>query len=70
MVDDVIPCYPPSYIVGPTTNDYGETIYETDTEFATISLVEVSCEYIYSNPNGLFNLSVPDKMWRNPLNYT
>ena len=24
---------------------------------------------MYSNPNGMFNLSVPEKMWRNPSNY-
>lgn len=40
-----------------------------DTELATVILEEVSCEFMYSNPNGLFNLSVPEKCWRNPTNY-
>ena len=70
VVDDVLASYPPSYIVGPTTVDPSKTILEKDTEFATISLVEVACEYMYSNPQGQFNLSVPEKMWRNPLNYS
>lgn len=40
-----------------------------ETELATVVLEEVSCEFMYSNPNGMFNLSIPEKMWRNPSNY-
>ena len=69
VVPDVLPSYPPSYIVGPTIFDSGRVIMTKDTEFATITIEEVSCEYMYSNPNGMFNLSTPEKMWRNPSNY-
>jgi len=40
-----------------------------DTEFATIKVEEVSCEYMYSNPNGRHNLSCPDKTWRDVKTY-
>lgn len=40
-----------------------------DTDLATITLEEVTCEYMYSNPMGLFNLSLPDKLWRDPKTY-
>ena len=40
-----------------------------ETELATITIEEISCEYMYSNPEGRFNLSMPEKMWRNPVNY-
>ena len=67
VVDEVIPSYPPTYIVGPCTPELPSTvILEKDTELATVTLVEVNCEYMYSNPQGLFNLSAPEKMWRTP----
>ena len=40
-----------------------------ETDLATITIEEISCEYMYSNPEGRFNLSMPEKMWRNPVNY-
>jgi len=69
QVADVIPTYPPAYIVGPTIFESSRVIMTKDTEFATVILEEVSCEFMYSNPNGMFNLSVPEKMWRNTSNY-
>lgn len=42
VVDEVLPSYPPAYIVGPTVEeDAFNVILEKDTEFATVSLVEV-----------------------------
>lgn len=68
VVDEVIPSYPPVYIVGPTDAETEhKVILEKDTELATVSLVEVSVEYMYSNPQGIFNLSASEKMWRNPM---
>ena len=68
-VPDVITSYPPAYLVGPTTSDTPRVLMTQETELATITLEEVNCEYMYSNPQGLFNLSVPEKMWRNQVNY-
>ena len=33
---------------------------------AAVSVEEFTAEYMYSNPQGIFNLSVPDKAWRSP----
>lgn len=41
--------------------------YEDD--FCTVSLMEVSCEYIYGNPTGVFNLSLSERLMRTK-NYT
>jgi hypothetical protein len=41
--------------------------YEDDN--VEVRLVEVTCEYMPSNPTGLFNLSLPDKLLRTK-NYT
>lgn len=38
-------------------------------EFVSVKLVEVKCEYMYSNPTKFFNLSMPEKMMRTK-NYT
>lgn len=61
----MITSYPPAYIVGALLQD-SRVVLEKDTEMATVTLEEVSSEYMYSNPQGMFNLSVPDKMWRTP----
>ena len=66
---EVMPSYPPAYIVGPCDNENGNTILVEDQELATVTLEEVNCQYMYSNPTGLFNLSVPDKKIRNSANY-
>lgn len=68
-VEDVTQCYPPHYIVGPVSAEIPNTILTKDTELATVTIEEVSTEYMYSNPQELFNLSCPNKMWRNPVNY-
>jgi hypothetical protein len=41
--------------------------YEDDN--VEVRLVEVTCEYMPSNPTGLFNLSLPEKLLRTK-NYT
>jgi hypothetical protein len=37
-----------------------------DSEFAEVILMEHQCSYIYSNPTGMFNLSVPTKLYKQP----
>lgn len=66
QVPEIIPSYPPAYIVGLTDHGSARVVYTKDTELATITLEEVPCEYMFSNPQGLYNLSVADKMCRNP----
>ena len=40
-----------------------------ENELATVTLEQVSCEFMYSNPTGLFNLSAPEKMSKAPVGY-
>ena len=66
QVSDVLPSYPPAYIVGQLLHEPSRIVLEKDSEMATVTLEEVSCEYMYSNPQGMFNLSTPEKLWRTP----
>ena len=66
----MIPSYPPKYIVGPICpQEEVKQLFIEDTDLATITLEEVTCEYMYSNPMGVFNLSLPGKLWRDPKTY-
>ena len=67
--EEVIPSYPPAYIIGAVNDEEPRIILERDTDMATVTLEEVSAEYMYSNPQGIFNLSIPDKAYR-MQNYT
>lgn len=68
--ETVIASYPPVYLVGPIVPGVAPKVLLTkDTDLATVSIEEVTCEYMYSNPQGLFNLTLPDKMWRDPKTY-
>ena len=64
----MITSYPPSYIIGPVVEEEAKVILEEDSEMATVTLEEINAEYMYSNPQGIFNLSVPDKTYRT-VNY-
>lgn len=57
-LDEVIGHYPPKYLIGETTENEKE-IMSTSNEMVDVRLVQVECNYIYSNPTGLFNLSLP-----------
>ena len=61
----MIPSYPPAYIIGQISSEAPRVLVSEDTEQALVTVEEVSCEYMYSNPDGMFNLSVPEKMYRN-----
>lgn len=37
-----------------------------ENESVAVRLVEVDCEWMFSNPTGMFNLSIPDKAYRTP----
>lgn len=65
---DVISHYPPQIIVGKQVGQERVLLTE-ENESVIVRLVEVDCEWMYSNPTGVFNLSVPDKAFRQP-NYS
>mmetsp|Transcript_7041 Transcript_7041/g.9808 ORF Transcript_7041/g.9808 Transcript_7041/m.9808 type:complete len:323 (+) Transcript_7041:3325-4293(+) len=69
-VEDVLPVYPPAYLVGAVSSSATpQVILTEENELVSVSLEEVSVDYMYSNPEGLYNLSVPHMMWRNPATY-
>jgi len=52
--------YPPPYLIGAIkTGSSIRVIHTEETELATITLEEISTEFMYSNPDSLFNLSLP-----------
>jgi hypothetical protein len=61
--EDVIPHFPPQLIVGKQVGEE-RVIHEEENDSVIVRLVEVDCEWMYSNPTGLFNLSIPDKAFR------
>jgi len=63
--EEVIASYPPAYVVGPTVSDEANILLTQDTELATVTLEEVTAEYMYSNPQGIYNLTLPEKLWTN-----
>ena len=46
-----------------------EPVIVIDNEMATVRMYKVEVEYMYSNPTGLYNLSLPEKKLRNYLNF-
>lgn len=44
-------------------------IFEEDIDDVTVKIVALTCEYMYSNPTGLYNLSLPSLKLRNHLNF-
>jgi hypothetical protein len=55
---EVMDHWPPAYIIGAEVGE--EKVldaYEDDS--IQVRLLEVECEYMYSNPTGMYNLSLP-----------
>ena len=63
---EVITSYPPTYLVGPLDTEASRVVLTQETEKVTVVLEEFPAEYMYSNPQGKFNLSVPEKQWKGP----
>ena len=61
---EVIKHFPPQYIIGKQVDDLKEIAVE-EHELVTVKLYEVKNEWMYSNPTGMFNLSLPDKAVKN-----
>jgi len=57
---EVIPHFPPQYIIGKQVDEAKE-IAVHEHELVTVKLYEVKNEWMYSNPTGMFNLSLPEK---------
>lgn len=65
---EVISHWPPQYIIGKQVGEEREVaLYEDD--LVTVRLIELNCEFMYSNPTGFFNLSLPEKLMRT-MNYS
>ena len=60
---EVIAHFPPQYIVGKQVDEMTEIAVQ-EHELVTVKLMEVKNEWMYSNPTGLYNLSVPEKALR------
>jgi hypothetical protein len=63
--EDVVRHWPPQVIVGKQVGEERVILVE-ENESVAVRLVEVDCEWMFSNPTGLFNLSIPDKAYRTP----
>jgi hypothetical protein len=57
--EEVIQHYPPQLIIGKQTGEDKEYLVCDEDPLVKVSLIEVACEYNYSNPTGWFNLSLP-----------
>lgn len=65
---DVSNHYPPQVIIGKQAGEERVILVE-ENESVIVRLIEVDCEWMFSNPTGIFNLSIPDKAFRTQ-NYT
>ena len=67
--DEVLDHWPPQYIVGPPVEELSTECYVEETDLVTVRMFKMTAEYIWSNPTGKFNLSIPDKKLKNHLNF-
>ena len=68
--EDVMPHFPPRYIVGKWLNKEGKVLLQAENDQMKVKLIEFDCEYMYSNPTKKgFNLSLAEKPLRSN-NYT
>jgi hypothetical protein len=56
---EVIEHYPPQLIIGKQVADDKEILVHDEDPLVKVTISEVTCEYNYSNPTQLFNLSIP-----------
>jgi len=60
----VIPHFPPNLIIGKQVGEEKEFMTYDDHPLIKVVVTEIQCEYNYSNPTGLFNLSLPHVEFR------
>lgn len=61
---EVISHFPVSYVIGKQVSDDTEFLVSDENELVKVSLKAINCEYMFSNPTGLFNLSLPAREMR------
>ena len=66
---EVLDHFPPQYIIGQPINEAGVPVVTVENELVTVRMSRVEVEYMYGNPTGLYNLSLPEKKLRNHLNF-
>lgn len=66
---DVLEHFPPRYIVGAIQGE-PKVLLEGEDQYVEVKLIEHQCEYMYSNPTGMFNLSMPDVVFKNPRDWS
>jgi len=66
---EVIDHYPPQYIIGQPITEARDPVQTIETDTVTVRLFKLDVEYMYGNPTGLYNLSLPEKKLRNHLDW-
>jgi hypothetical protein len=56
---DIIRHFPPRIIIGRQVVDDKEFLIYDEDPNVKVSIYEIACEYNYSNPTGIFNISIP-----------
>ena len=56
---EVMEHFPPQLIIGKQTADDVQFLVHDEDPLVKVVISEVPCEYNYSNPTGIFNLSIP-----------
>lgn len=64
--EGVIEHFPPSYIIGAPIEEMNVELATAETDLVEARLLQVTCEWMYGNPTGQFNLSLPGLTKRNP----
>jgi len=67
--NDHLKHWPPLYIVGKQIGLNKECIAQYEDELCKVELMNIKCDWNYSNPTGMYNLSLPDTSCR-MQNYT
>lgn len=65
--EEVMDHYPPQYIVGQPIEEI--ECYVEEQDLITVRMFKITCEYMYGNPTGKYNLSLPEKKLRSHLNF-
>lgn len=51
------------------SSESNEVVAEVENDYVTVRMTKMDIEYMYGNPTGRFNLSLPEKKVRNHLNF-
>ena len=67
--DEVMDHWPPQYIINQPVEEMSTEVFVEESDLVTVRMFKLSAEWMYSNPTGLYNLSLPEKKLRNHLNF-